>query len=341
MSVAANADAYANERIGIYFLGHPSYLTGQCVAVAKWFIGEMCGIKDWQLARGHAKDFGDTLVRQGHAAVVSTPKRGDLVIWKQDAGNYGHIGVVLSGNRVFEANVGIAGTESEVFEGNKVYASRIDPLVASWRKGPATYYRLKSYKENAKQPVTNPPKGGDDMPVKINLDTARILTHGVLARNGVSGRGNSLDGSKDKDLKTNHVGRELTNEYVQELFLSGEGRQWRDTSDSNSIQGVNARLTKADEAAKKLTAEEAKSVGLVKNLDEQIKATQKAQGEAAVAKGQLETALDRIVKLESVKPPVAPVPEEAEPSAPQSTELRDVIQVIAAWAKNKFVKSKE
>ena len=88
--------------------------------------------------------------------------------------------------------------------------------------------------------------GGDDMADKINLDTARILTHGVLARNGLAGRIQALDGSTDADLNANHVGKELTNSYVQGLFLSGEGRQWRDTSDANSIPGINQRLAQAD-----------------------------------------------------------------------------------------------
>lgn len=147
MSVANNADDYANGRISIFFPGFPSSLTGQCVSLAKWFLGEMCGVSDWQAARGNAKDFGDTLVNQGHATVVTSPIRGDLAVWKQDGGGYGHIGVVLSGSRVFEENVGLKGTPSEVVGGVTVYASRIDPLSASWRVGAPTFYRVNSYHE--------------------------------------------------------------------------------------------------------------------------------------------------------------------------------------------------
>ena len=102
MAVNNNADDYANARLGIYFQGFPDYLTGQCVSIAKWFIGEMAGVPDWQAARGNARDFGDTLVRQGLATVVSDPQRGDLAVWKQDGGGLWHVGVVLSCGRVFE-----------------------------------------------------------------------------------------------------------------------------------------------------------------------------------------------------------------------------------------------
>ncbi|MGO4470324.1 hypothetical protein AB4Y95_00095 [Arthrobacter sp. M-10] len=117
------------------------------------------------------------------------------------------------------------------------------------------------------QPVTQPSQGGD-MPAKINLDTARIMAHGVLARNGLSGRSNALDGSSDNDLTANHVGQDLTNEYVQGLFLSAEGRQWRDTQDSNSIQGINARLDQAPKLQDQLAAEQSKGVGLVQNVSD-------------------------------------------------------------------------
>jgi len=149
MAVNLNADIYAANRMSIFFPGFPATLTGQCVSLAKWYLGEMCGITDWQSARGNAKDFGDTLVKQGLASVVdiSNRRRGDLVVWKQDGGGYGHIGVLLSGDMVFEENAGIRGTPSAVYGGVTVYASRTDPLGASWRIGAPTFYRVNGYSE--------------------------------------------------------------------------------------------------------------------------------------------------------------------------------------------------
>lgn len=152
----ANADAYAAARLNIFFPGFPSSLTGQCVSLNKWFLAEMTEVPNPQAARGHAKDYGDSLVAQGHAFVVPAGERkpGDFVVWKQDGGGYGHIGVLLTGDRVFEENVGIAGSTRGVFEGNVVYASRIDPLYQNWRVGAPTFYRIKTYSEQ-----------GDEMPI--------------------------------------------------------------------------------------------------------------------------------------------------------------------------------
>lgn len=149
MAINKNVAEYANARIGIYFPGFPDSLTGQCVSLTKWYIGEMCGVSDWQAARGNAKDFGDTLVNQGLATVVSSAnrRRGDIVVWKSDGGGYGHIGVLCSGDNVFEENVGLKGVPSAVYGGNTVHPSRLDPLSASWRVGSPTFYRMNGYSE--------------------------------------------------------------------------------------------------------------------------------------------------------------------------------------------------
>ena len=173
MSVNNNADDWANARIGIYFpataggsLADGAF-TGQCASLTKWFLNEMTAVPSPGASRGNAKDIGATLVAQGHAIEVGAAqrRRGDLVIWKQDGGGHGHIGVLLSGDRVFEQNVGIAGAASRVVvvrnaqgvitERITVYSSRIDPLVQSWRKGSPTYYRINSYAEKTTAPTTN------------------------------------------------------------------------------------------------------------------------------------------------------------------------------------------
>jgi len=149
MSAKPNASMWATTQLNKFFRGYPASLTGQCVSLVKWFLQEMTSVPNPQAARGHAKDFGNTLVAQGHAKRVSSPlrKRGDIVVWPFDGGGYGHIGVLASRNAVFEENVGLKGTPSKVVAGQRVYASRIDPLVASWRVGSPRYYRVKTYKE--------------------------------------------------------------------------------------------------------------------------------------------------------------------------------------------------
>jgi len=149
MSAKPNASMWAVAGLNKFFRGYPAGLTGQCVSLVKGFLEEMTDVPNPQAARGHAKDFGNTLVAQGHAKRVSSllRKRGDIVVWPFDGGGYGHIGVLVSRNTVFEENVGLKGTPSKIVAGQRVYASRIDPLVASWRVGSPRYYRVKTYKE--------------------------------------------------------------------------------------------------------------------------------------------------------------------------------------------------
>lgn len=158
MAIDINVDQYALKRLNMFFpadtdnTGRDGNLTGQCVSLVKWFLAEMTSVPNPFIARGHAKDFGDQLVREGHAYVVSSPKRGDIVVWKQDGGGYGHIGVVTSGD-VFEENVHIPGPVTRVVDGDVVYASRLGKINESFRRGAPTFYRVRTYVENLPKPA--------------------------------------------------------------------------------------------------------------------------------------------------------------------------------------------
>lgn len=151
MASKPNALLWAQSNLNKFFRGNPASLTGQCVSLVKWFLQDMTSVPDPQSARGHAKDFGETLVRQGHAKRVSSllRKRGDIAVWPLDGGGYGHIGILVDRNTVFEENVGLVGTKSKLVSGVMVYASRLDPVKAFWRKGSPVFYRVKTYKEAA------------------------------------------------------------------------------------------------------------------------------------------------------------------------------------------------
>lgn len=151
--VAANADEYAKTRVGIFFPAHNNTpldgnLTGQCVTLIKWFMAEMTEVSSPFAARGDARYVGDTLVAQGHAIEVpyAQRKRGDIAIYKY--GVYGHINLVLSGDRVFEQNANVGGAARRVLaDGTVVYASRIGSLNESWRSPVPNIYRIKTYTE--------------------------------------------------------------------------------------------------------------------------------------------------------------------------------------------------
>lgn len=158
MATNVNADAYANARIGIFFPGNPRTLDGQCVSLVKWFLQEMTSVPAPQAARGHAMDYGNNLVAQGHAVEVGASQRlpGDIVVWQRDGGGYGHIGILLTGDRIFEQNVNVGGSATmRVPQGDgtyaTVYASRIDGLYDNWRIGSPRFYRVNTYVGNVKK----------------------------------------------------------------------------------------------------------------------------------------------------------------------------------------------
>lgn len=147
-----NADDYAAGRLNIFFPAHnqtnaDGNLTGQCVTLNKWFLAEMTDVPSPFAARGDARYVGDALVNQGHAVEVpyDQRRRGDFAVYKY--GQYGHIGVILSGDRIFEQNANVGGVARRVVDGSYVYASRIGSLNESWRPVRPNIYRIKSYSE--------------------------------------------------------------------------------------------------------------------------------------------------------------------------------------------------
>lgn len=160
--VAINAEVYAAARLNIFFTAHnqtpaDGNLTGQCVTLNKWFLAEMTDVPNPFNARGDARYVGQTLVRQGHAVQIpyEQRRRGDFAVFEY--GLYGHIGVLLDDDRIFEQNVNVGGVARKLItEGGEswyVYASRIGRLSESWRAVRATIYRINSYKEGATVPT--------------------------------------------------------------------------------------------------------------------------------------------------------------------------------------------
>ncbi len=219
MAVAANADDYTVGRVNHFFTANnqtplDGNLTGQCVTLVKWFMAQMTSVPSPFAARGDARYVGKSLVAQGHAVEVpwADRRRGDIICYEY--GIYGHIAVQLSGGRVFESNVNWAGVASKLVDGDRVYASRIGSEAESWRHD-AHVYRIKTYNEE-----------GASMG-KVGLEMARILTFGIIGRNGTDGVPNALGGTTDGDLNANHVNQEFNFDYIRGLYNSGEGQNWR------------------------------------------------------------------------------------------------------------------
>lgn len=155
--VDANAEVYASKRLNMFFPAHnqtpiDGNLTGQCVTLNKWFLAEMTDVPNAFAARGDARYVGQTLVNQGHATRVpyGERRRGDFAVFEY--GVWGHIGVLIDANRIFEENVNVGGVARRWVDGAYVYASRVGNLAEAWRPVQATIYRINSYNESGGQP---------------------------------------------------------------------------------------------------------------------------------------------------------------------------------------------
>lgn len=138
---------------------------------------------------------------------TSSPKPGDIAVY-DGHGVYtdGHIAVYVGG-QVFEQNADPDGSPAHLFKRAETY--------------------LLGYLTKE-----------ENMAEIIDVNASRVLSHGILARNGLRGRAYSLDGSAGDPW----IGAELTLQFIQDIFNSPEATNWRDSTDPSSVRDINAQL---------------------------------------------------------------------------------------------------
>lgn len=151
MAIASNAEEWALPRRNIFFKTVYAALEGQCVTLVKCFMEDMTDVPNPHAARGDARYVGQKLVAEGLAVKVpyAERRRGDIAVFEY--GVYGHIGVMLDDDKIFEENVNVGAVRRKLITDNTgswyVYASRIGRLSEAWRPMKPVIYRIKSYKE--------------------------------------------------------------------------------------------------------------------------------------------------------------------------------------------------
>lgn len=167
---------------------------GECVSLINQYCYRVLGIpaKAW----GHAYAWGNNT----NAAVltyfdhVSSVQAGDILVYPSSfGGGVGHIEIALDNGKAIGQNRNYS---------RKVAVNDVLP-------GYTTILRKK----------------GGNMADEVTLTTARILAHGVIGRQGKTN--NALEGKSDADLKKNQVGKELTNQYIANLYNSTEAKNFR------------------------------------------------------------------------------------------------------------------
>lgn len=93
-------------------VGVPWGYAGECVSLVQRYINE-CHNQPLK-RRGDAIVYGDRLIRDGVAKVVTTPKKGDIIVWGEPFGRYvdknkkvryyGHVAIYMSSGAIFDQN---------------------------------------------------------------------------------------------------------------------------------------------------------------------------------------------------------------------------------------------
>lgn len=124
---------------------------GQCVSLIQQYLLQCYGIPI--KTRGHAKDFGNSLVKEGVAIQVTSPEMGDLIVYagSKDNSYYGHIAIYISQNKMYDQNNGthdnLAAGYSTILKGKKTYF-RIINKISEWNVGKYKLLKVKSVRKS-------------------------------------------------------------------------------------------------------------------------------------------------------------------------------------------------
>ena len=95
-------DKYVGKNVGV-----PWGYAGECVSLVQRYINE-CHNQPLK-RRGDAIVYGDRLIRDGVGKVVTTPKKGDIIVWGKPLGlingkYYGHVAIYMNSGAIFDQN---------------------------------------------------------------------------------------------------------------------------------------------------------------------------------------------------------------------------------------------
>lgn len=81
---------------------HTSNLKGQCVSLIQEYLRQCLEQPD--KARGNAKDWINTYVAEGLGTRVNDLKKGDIIVFPNEAQGYGHIAIYIRENITYDQN---------------------------------------------------------------------------------------------------------------------------------------------------------------------------------------------------------------------------------------------
>ncbi len=93
-------------RVGVPWQKKGGSLEGQCVSLIQQYISQC--LEQPAKARGHAKNWIKSYVNEGLGSVVTTPRKGDILVFPKEGVikgvSYGHIAIYVDSNRLYDQN---------------------------------------------------------------------------------------------------------------------------------------------------------------------------------------------------------------------------------------------
>lgn len=132
-------------QVDVPWVTEPSKLKGQCVSLIQQYISQC--LEQPAKARGNAKDWIQSYVNEGLGTAVSDQKTGDLIVFPNEAGGYGHIAIYVDGKLYDQNNLrhdnGLAGY-GDIFSWDFVTLRPNAELIVSEPKSDVKYLNLNS-----------------------------------------------------------------------------------------------------------------------------------------------------------------------------------------------------
>ena len=125
-------ESFINDTVGKKNALPSGMQKGQCVTLIQLYIHDCFNVVI--IPRGHAKDFGDSLVNEGLANKVKEPRIGDIIVYKDEGVVknvvYGHIAIYIDKDTIYDQNDG--------------YHDNYRAGYGNHLKSTETYYRMKT-----------------------------------------------------------------------------------------------------------------------------------------------------------------------------------------------------
>lgn len=81
---------------------HPTKLIGQCVSLVQQYLVQC--LEQPAKPRGNAKDWINTYVAEGLGTITNELKKGDLIVFPNEADGYGHIAIYVNEEATYDQN---------------------------------------------------------------------------------------------------------------------------------------------------------------------------------------------------------------------------------------------